>query len=132
MRTRAILLALATAFALVLAAPVSSAAETAGKPLKVHAKLDKSQVKVGEKVKLKGSLEVVAGDHAAGLEPLLVQKLEAGAWVTIADTSCRPNGRYSLSLSFHVAASLSLRVFYPGTTLYASTSSSVLGLVVIG
>ncbi|WP_246258221.1 hypothetical protein [Amycolatopsis anabasis] len=116
-------------------APAASATESAVDKtnVKVHAKLDKNQVKVGEKVKLKGSLEIDAPARSGsdGLELLLVQKLQAGVWVNIADTSCRPNGNYSLNLSFSVSAQLSLRVYYPGTSIYAAASSEVFGLVVL-
>ncbi|EMD23858.1 hypothetical protein [Amycolatopsis azurea] len=104
------------------------------KKVKLEAKADKSKVKVGEETKLKGRLDVVADDGrdaADALELIIVQKLVAGVWVDLSNGSCRPNGSFSLSLSFSVKASLTLRVYHPETTLYASATSSVFGVVVV-
>ncbi|MEV7552504.1 hypothetical protein AB0N89_23075 [Amycolatopsis sp. NPDC089917] len=98
--------------------------------VKIEAKADKSKVK--------GRLDVVA-DSAAGegrdatgaLELIVVQKLVAGVWVDLSNGSCKPNGSFVLSLSFSVKASLTLRVYHPETTLYASATSSVFGVVVV-
>ncbi|MFI6305652.1 hypothetical protein ACIBCH_27555 [Amycolatopsis thailandensis] len=105
------------------------------KKVKLEAKADKSKVKVGEETKLKGRLDVIAdsagGDSADALELIIVQKLVAGVWVDLSNGSCRPNGSFVLSLSFSVKASLTLRVYHPETTLYASATSSVFGVVVV-
>jgi len=53
-----------------------------------------------------------------------VQQLQAGAWVNLADTTCRPNGGFSFSLSFSVSATVSLRLYHPESTLYAAAYSS--------
>ncbi|MFC4081197.1 hypothetical protein [Amycolatopsis samaneae] len=128
-------LAPATATATAAPAPAPSSATLAKGKVKVDAKLDKAKVKKGEKVKLNGKLSVEAPagrDTVTGDEPLIVQQqVSAGAWVDIATSSCRPNGGFSLSLSFTVSASLSLRVYHPETTIYASAYSSVFALVVI-
>ncbi|PXY28847.1 hypothetical protein [Prauserella flavalba] len=120
----------------VFAAPATAAASAGPKgQLKVHATVDKSVVKVNEKVKIKGGLDVLSGkggghDAAGGLEPVLVQSLQAGVWVNVSTGWCRPNGGFNLSVSFDLAASLSLRVFHPETDLYASAYSGVFSLVV--
>ncbi|MFC3455586.1 hypothetical protein [Amycolatopsis speibonae] len=120
-----------------VAAPASSAQTSVHnkKKVKLEAKADKSKVKVGEETKLKGRLDVVPdeadGDATEALELIVVQKLVAGVWVDLSNGSCRPNGSFSLSLSFSVKASLTLRVFHPETTLYASATSSVFGVVVV-
>ncbi|OXM44389.1 hypothetical protein [Amycolatopsis alba] len=104
------------------------------KKVKLEAKADKSKVKVGEETKLKGRLDVVADDGrdaADALELIVVQKLVAGVWVDLSNGSCKPNGSFVLSLSFSVKASLTLRVYHPETTLYASATSSVFGVVVV-
>ncbi|WP_116042573.1 hypothetical protein [Amycolatopsis palatopharyngis] len=150
-RIRRSLVALAAGCALVATAPGAAVAaqestgnagtsthSTAGKKqVKVNAKLAKGKVKVNEKVKLKGKLDVEAPLRAAGtadassLEPLVVQQLVAGAWVNLTSTSCRPNGSYQLRLSFRVRAEVTLRVYHPETTLYAAASSSLVSLLVI-
>ncbi|WP_026360501.1 hypothetical protein [Amycolatopsis nigrescens] len=138
---RRVLVALAVCCATAGFAPAASAASSPsttpavsavdGQGVKVHAKLDKSQVKVGEKVKLKGSLHALSPARSDGLELLLVQRLSAGVWVDVNSTNCRPNGSYSLSLSFQFSAQLTLRVFHPATTLYAAASSELVTLAVL-
>ena len=107
------------------ATPLSSATEAGKGKVKVDGKLSKDRVKVNEKVDLKGNLKVLdAARSEATLEAVIVQQLQAGAWVNIADTTCRPNGGFSLSLSFSLSATVSLRLFHPETTLYAAAYSA--------
>lgn len=126
-------LAPAAATAAPAPSPSSSTVALAKGKVKVDAKLAKGKVKKGEKVKLTGKLDVLAeGSRLDATEPLIVQQqISAGAWIDIATTSCRPNGSYSLNLSFSLSASLSLRVYHPETTIYASAYSSVFALLVI-
>ncbi|MEU5264125.1 hypothetical protein [Amycolatopsis sp. NPDC021455] len=110
------------------AAPLTSAVEAGKGKVKVDGKLSKDHVKVNEKVDLKGNLKVLdaarAEDGTEVLEAVIVQQLQAGAWVNIADTTCRPNGGFSLSLSFSLSATVSLRLYHPETTLYAAAYSA--------
>ena len=107
------------------AAPLSSAVEAGKGKVKLDGKLGKDHVKVNEKVDLKGNLKVLdAARSEAALETVIVQQLQAGTWVNIADTGCRPNGGFSFSLSFSLSATVSLRLYHPETTLYAAAYSS--------
>ncbi|WP_410568682.1 hypothetical protein [Amycolatopsis sp. cmx-4-61] len=107
------------------AAPLSSAVEAGKGKVKVEGKLGKDHVKVNEKVDLKGNLKVVDAPRSEGsLEAVIVQQLQAGAWVNIADTTCRPNGGFSVRLSFSVSATVSLRLYHPETALYAAAYSA--------
>ncbi|MDS0139713.1 MULTISPECIES: hypothetical protein [unclassified Amycolatopsis] len=107
------------------AAPLASATEAGKGKVKVEGKLGKDHVKVGEKVDLKGNLKVLDAARSEGsVETVVVQQLQAGAWVNIADTTCRPNGGFSLSLSFSLSATVSLRLYHPETTLYAAAYSA--------
>ncbi|EOD70516.1 hypothetical protein [Amycolatopsis vancoresmycina] len=107
------------------AAPLTSAVEAGKGKVKVEGKLAKNHVKVNEKVDLKGDLQVLEAPRSeASVETVIVQQLQAGAWVNIADTTCRPNGGFSLSLSFSLSATVSLRLFHPETTLYAAAYSA--------
>jgi len=115
-----------------------SVAVTAHKsPVKLDAKPDKSTVKVGEHTKIRGHLALspFAGARVAapagGVDVLFVQQLVAGAWVNLASGPCTPGDDFSIDLSFHVAASLTLRVFAPETDIYAAAYSDVFALVVI-
>ena len=113
------------------AAPV--AAEAGKGKVKVDGKLAKDHVKAGEKVALKGRLDVLAAraDGTETLEAVIVQQLQAGVWVDLDSTSCRPNGGFSFNLSFDLSATVSLRLYHPETTLYAAAySASTLTLYV--
>ncbi|MFI9383208.1 hypothetical protein [Kutzneria sp. NPDC052558] len=99
--------------------------------MKVQAKPVKDQVKKREKTQIKGRIDDSARAAAADSETLVVQELRAGAWVTVATGGCRPNGAFSIDVSFEVSARLSLRVFHPESTLYAAAYSDVFALVVL-
>jgi hypothetical protein len=109
------------------AASLVSAAETGKGKVKVEGKLGKDHVKVNEKVDLKGNLKVLdaarAEDGTQTLETVIVQQLQAGVWVNLADTTCRPNGGFSFTLRFSLSATVSLRLYHPETTLYAAAYS---------
>ncbi|WP_103342811.1 hypothetical protein [Amycolatopsis sp. CA-126428] len=107
------------------AAPHSSGVEAGKGKVKVEGKLGKDHVKVNEKVDLKGNLQVLdAARSEQSVETVIVQQLQAGAWVNIADTTCRPNGGFRFDLSFSLSATVSLRLYHPETTLYAAAYSA--------
>ncbi|ADJ44178.1 hypothetical protein AMES_2355 [Amycolatopsis mediterranei S699] len=107
------------------AASLSSSVEAGKGKVKVEGKLGKDHVKVNEKVDLKGNLQVLdAARSEQTVETVIVQQLQAGAWVNIADTTCRPNGGFSFSLSFNLSATVSLRLYHPETALYAAAYSA--------
>jgi hypothetical protein len=108
------------------AAPITASAEAGKGKVKLDGKLGKDHVKVGEKVDLKGNLKVLEAraDGTQTLEAVIVQQLQAGVWVNLANTTCRPNGGFSFSLSFSLSATVSLRLYHPETTLYAAAYSS--------
>ncbi|MET8848698.1 hypothetical protein [Amycolatopsis sp. NPDC004625] len=107
------------------AAPLSSATEAGKGKVKVDGKLAKDHVKVNEKVDLKGTLKVLDAARTEGsVETVVVQQLQAGAWVNLADTTCRPNGGFSFTLGFSLSATVSLRLYHPETTLYAAAYSA--------
>ncbi|WP_225439754.1 hypothetical protein [Amycolatopsis eburnea] len=133
--------ALVLACTVALAAPAVAFAATGPAPAavqgkkhkaKVEAKADKSRVKVGETTKIKGSFADLGGQESlAGGEPVIVQQLQAGVWVNLSTTTCRPNGGFVFSLSFSLRTTLTLRVYHPETDLYLSAVSSVFGVVVV-
>ncbi|MGW3998006.1 hypothetical protein [Amycolatopsis sp. NPDC004772] len=121
----AVTLALAGPALAAPAAPLAAATEAGKGKVKVEGKLGKDHVEVGEKVDLKGNLKVLDAARSEGsVETVVVQQLQAGAWVNIADTTCRPNGGFSLRLSFSLSATVSLRLYHPETTLYAAAYSA--------
>ncbi|MGY6654584.1 hypothetical protein ACXIZN_20645 [Amycolatopsis sp. TRM77291] len=106
-------------------APLPASSEAGKKKVKLDASLSKKQVKVNEKVTLKGTLQAQEGtDGTDSLEAIIVQQLQGSVWVNIADTTCRPNSTFSLKLSFSFSAVVTLRAYHPETTLYASAYTS--------
>ncbi|RSM78365.1 hypothetical protein DL991_17435 [Amycolatopsis sp. WAC 01375] len=107
-------------------APVPASSEAGKKKVKLDASLSKKQVKVNEKVTLKGKLQVDGArtDGTDSLEAIIVQQLQGSVWVNIGDTTCRPNSTFSLKLSFSFSAVITLRAYHPETTLYASAYTS--------
>lgn len=99
--------------------------------MKVQAKPAKAKVKKHEKTQIKGRIDDAARSAATGTETLIVQELQAGAWVNVATGGCEPNGAFAIDVSFDVSATLSLRVFHPESTLYAAAYSDVFALVVL-
>ncbi|SFP00106.1 hypothetical protein SAMN05421810_101645 [Amycolatopsis arida] len=144
-RPSRLLAALAICCALVIAVPTTAVAlpaapadtqstEAQKKKVKVQAKLDKQKVKVNEKVKLHGRLDVDLTGRSADAtssEFVIVQALQAGAWVDLAAAPCRPNGSFKFNLSFSVSTQLTLRVYHPESTVYAAASSELFTLLVI-
>jgi hypothetical protein len=122
---------LAPAAAIAAPAPVASHHKH---KVKLDAQLEKTRVNKGESTKIKGNLSELSGmESVTGDEPLVVQRLDLATktWVDVTSTSCRPNGRYSVSVSFSFSANLSLRIYHPETDLYASAYSSVFALLVL-
>lgn len=123
--------ALAVAPTMAAAAPAAMHAP-AKHPVKIHAKPAKQRLHVGEKTKIDGRLDVATAARTDDPEILIVQQeIRAGIWIDLTNTTCRPNGSFSLDISFDVAADVSLRVYHPDTELYAEAYSDVFAMVVI-
>jgi hypothetical protein len=116
-----LLVTLALCLATLVVGPASApaGATTDGKT-KLSATLLDKKVKVNGKARIKGELEVGARDGRSQ-EPIIVQKLEAGVWVNVLTTDCRPNYTFRLNVSFSIAAEYSLRVYHPTTAVFSST-----------
>lgn len=115
----ALVLCLATFVTLTATASAAPATETKAK---LHATLLDSKVKVNDKARLKGVLDLdTRSADGRTLEPIVVQRLVAGVWVNVLSTDCRPNYTFRLTLSFSVAAQYPLRVYSPTTSLFSAT-----------
>ncbi|TNC20197.1 hypothetical protein [Amycolatopsis alkalitolerans] len=125
---RVVIALLAVCCALLVAAPAAAAAPKT--KVTLHANAAQQQVKVGQKLKVRGTLDVAARS-GGGAEPVVVQSLQAGAWVDLTTGRCRPDGGFTLDLSFAVSAQFTLRVYHPETTLYASAASNVFAVLVL-
>jgi hypothetical protein len=116
-----LLVTLALCLATLVAGPAStSAGATTDGKTKLSATLLDKKVKVNDKARIKGQLDVDTRDGRS-LEPIIVQKLEAGVWVNVLTTDCRPNYTFRLTVSFSIAADYSLRVYHPSTAVFSST-----------
>jgi len=123
--------------AALLAAPAAAAASPtavhapAKHRLHVQAAPEHDHVKAHEKTHIKGQMDVSDSARTDSAEVLIVQQLVAGAWVNLTPGTCRPNGMFSIDVSFDVAATVSLRVYHPESSLYLESVSNVFALVVI-
>jgi hypothetical protein len=114
------------------AVPTPSLQTSHKSAMNLHAKADKDRVRAGENVKIQGGLNVLdAARLDGGSEPVIVQSLQGGVWVDLTTGYCQPNGIFNLTLSFSVSAQLTLRVYHPETTLYASAVSNVFAVLVL-
>ena len=120
-----------TATPVVASAAPAAAHAPAKHKMKVQAAAAKGKVKKGEQTQVKGRIDDLARSAASGTETLYVQQLRAGVWVNVFSDTCRPNGAFSIDVSFNVSATLSLRVYHPESSLYVSAYSDVFALVVI-
>jgi hypothetical protein len=118
--TKRFLITVLCLVALVASPVAGSAAATTDGKTKLSAELLDKKVKVNSKARIKGMLEVESRDGRS-LEPIVVQKLVAGAWVDLYTTDCRPNYTFRLSVSFSVAADYYLRLYHPATAVFSST-----------
>ncbi|MBC6447990.1 hypothetical protein [Actinokineospora xionganensis] len=98
---------------------------------KVNAKLLDTKVKVNADARIDGKLELPK-NNARSLELIVVQRLVAGAWVDVSTGSCRPNYSFRLSVSFSIAATYTLRVYYPETATATAAASGTFNLTVLG
>lgn len=131
---RRALIALMIGCAMLIVTPAASAAPAAAHKSKVHlhANATKDTVRVGEKVKINGGLDVLTEPRIDGDgEPVVVQRLQGGVWLDLSTGSCNPKGSFSINLSFSVSAQVELRVYHPETSLYAAAYSDAFGLLVL-
>ncbi|MDT7784374.1 MAG: hypothetical protein QOF58_2793 [Pseudonocardiales bacterium] len=127
------LLAGFTAVGLLLS-PVAASAAPA-----VHAKpttldLDaggaKVKVKKGNQLQIKGKLGA-QGERQLTLDLDVFAQVKVGVstWTNIYTRSCTPNSTFTAKIS--IDASADLRLYFPGTNVYASATSNIVGVVVI-
>jgi hypothetical protein len=128
-----IVLAGLTAVGLLLS-PVAATAAPAvhAKPttLELDAGGAKVKLKKGNQLQIKGKLGA-AGERqlTLGLDVFAQVKIGASAWTNIYTRSCTPNSTFTAKLT--IDASADLRLYFPGTSVYASATSNIVGVVVI-
>lgn len=128
------LLAGATAVGLLLS-PVAATAAPAvhAKPttLELDAGGAKVKVKKGNQLQIKGKLGAQGGERqlTLGLDVFAQVRVGASTWTNIYTRSCSPNSTFTAKLT--IDASADLRLYFPGTSVYASATSNIVGVVVI-
>ncbi|KJK53232.1 hypothetical protein UK23_00750 [Lentzea aerocolonigenes] len=128
------LLAGFTAVGLLLSPVAASAAPAVhAKPttLELDAGGAKVKVKKGNQLQIKGKLGAQGGERqlTLGLDIFAQVRVNAGVWTNIFTKSCSPNAQFNAKLS--IDASADLRLYFPGTSTYASATSNIVGVVVI-
>jgi hypothetical protein len=126
------LVAASTALGLLITPAVASATPAVmGKPTTLTLDAGGAEVKLkkGNKLSVKGKL-AAQGERelTLGLNVFAQIKLGASGWTDLTTKSCQPNSTFTLKLS--IEASAELRLYFPGTDLYASATSNIVGVIV--
>ncbi|GLZ34271.1 hypothetical protein Lesp02_64580 [Lentzea sp. NBRC 105346] len=127
-------IAIAAAFGLLLTPSVASASPAvSGKPTTLELDAGGAQVKLkkGNKLQIKGKLgaQGEVREMTLGLTVFAQVRVGATAWTDIYSRSCQPNATFTSRLT--ISASADLRLYFPGTSVYASATSNIVGVVVI-
>ncbi|WP_112263521.1 hypothetical protein [Lentzea terrae] len=127
------LLAGLTAVGLFLS-PVAATAAPAvhAKPttLELDAGGAKVKLKKGNQLQIKGKLGANGERQLTlGLDVFAQVRIGASTWTNIYTKSCTPNSTWTAKLS--IDASADLRLYFPGTSVYATATSNIVGVVVI-
>ena len=123
-----------TALGLLLS-PVAATATpmVQGKPttLELDAGGAKVKLKKGNQLQIKGKLGAQGGERqlTLGLNVFAQVKIGASVWTNIYTRSCQPNATFTAKLTLD--ASADLRLYFPGTSVYASATSNIVGVIVI-
>ncbi|MGW6932501.1 hypothetical protein ACWGE0_20775 [Lentzea sp. NPDC054927] len=132
------LLACLTSVGLLLAPGISSAAPAVhAKPTTLELDAGGAQVKLkkGNQLQIKGKLGAQGGARSSdrqltlGLDVFAQVRVGASAWSSIYTKNCQPNATFTAKLT--IDASADLRLYFPGTSVYASATSNIVGVVLI-
>jgi len=90
----------------------------------------KVKLKKGNQLQIKGKLGAQGERQLTlGLDVFAQVKVGASVWTNIYTRSCSPNSTFTAKLT--IDASADLRLYFPGTSVYASATSNIVGVVVI-
>ncbi|MDX8029546.1 hypothetical protein SK803_04955 [Lentzea sp. BCCO 10_0856] len=92
------------------------------------------KLKKGNQLQIKGKLGAQgarSGDRqlTLGLDVFAQVRVGASAWSSIYTRNCQPNATFTAK--FTIDASADLRLYFPGTSVYASATSNIVGVVLI-
>lgn len=119
------------ALGLLLSPVVASAAPAKPTTLELDAGGPQVKLKKGNQLQIKGKLGAQGGERklTLGLDIFAQVRVNAGGWTNIFTKSCNPNTQFNAKLSIDTSADL--RLYFPGTSAYASATSNIVGVVVI-
>ncbi|HEX7301606.1 hypothetical protein [Lentzea sp.] len=130
--TKTLLAVLATAGLLLSPAVATAAPAVQAKPttLELDAGGAKVKLKKGNKLQVKGKLGA-RGDRelTLGLDVFAQVRVGASVWTNIYTANCQPNATFTARLT--IDASADLRLFFPGTNVYTSATSNIVGVLVV-
>jgi len=133
MITKTLLAGLAAVGLLLSPVAASAAPAVQAKPttLELDAGGAKVKLKKGNQLQIKGKLGAEGGarELTLGLDVFAQVKVGASTWTNIYTKSCTPNSTFTAKLT--IDASADLRLYFPGTSVYASATSNIVGVVVI-
>lgn len=117
-----------------LLSPVAATAAPAVQAKPTTLELDaggaKVKLKKGDQLKIKGKLGAQGERQLTlGLNVFAQVRVGASVWTDIYTRSCQPNATFTAKLT--IDASADLRLYFPGTSVYASSTSNIVGVVVI-
>jgi len=89
------------------------------------------KVKKGNQLQIKGKLGAQGGERqlTLGLDVFAQVRVGASVWSDIYTRNCQPNATFTAKLT--IDASADLRLYFPGTSVYASATSNIVGVVII-
>ncbi|PWK82587.1 hypothetical protein C8D88_113180 [Lentzea atacamensis] len=127
------LLAGVTAVGLLLS-PVAATAAPAVQAKPTTLELDAGgatvKLKKGNQLQIKGKLGAQGERQLTlGLDVFAQVRVGASTWTNIYTRSCAPNSTFTAKLT--IDASADLRLYFAGTSVYASATSNIVGVVVI-
>lgn len=123
-----------TVLGLLLSPAVASATPAVhAKPTTLELDAGGAQVKLkkGNQLQIKGKLGAQGGERqlTLGLDVFAQVKIGASVWSNIYTRSCQPNATFTAKLT--IDASADLRLYFPGTSVYASATSNIVGVVIV-
>ncbi|MCX2953475.1 hypothetical protein [Lentzea sp. NEAU-D7] len=122
-----------TALGLLLAPVAATAAPSVqAKPttLELDAGGAKVKLKKGDQLQIKGKFGAKGERRLTlGLDVFAQVRVGASVWTNIYTRSCQPNSTFTAKLS--IDASADLRLYFPGTSVYASATSNIVAVVVV-
>lgn len=132
MITKTLVAGLAAASLLLSPVAATGAPAVQSKPTTLELDAGGAQVKLkkGNKLQIKGKVGAQGERQLTlGLDVFAQVRVGASLWTNIYTRNCAPNSTFTAKLT--IDASADLRLYFPGTSVYATATSNIVGVVVI-